>query len=117
MGRRQQLLVTPQALAGRRARANMTPEEKRLAKIRMRVRLYGLSVYEAEQMVLSQGGTCKLCPKVISLDNGHQSQIDHDHQTGRVRGILCAACNRAVEGYLHLKAAGADVEAYVAGRD
>ena len=117
MGRRLQLLATPQALAGRRARAKMTPEEKRLAKIRMRVRLYGLTVYEAEQLVIAQAGTCALCPEAISLDNGYRSHIDHDHETGRVRGILCAPCNRAVEGFLRLKALGANVEAYVAGRN
>lgn len=117
MGRKQQLLATPQALWGRRMREQQTEDEKRLAKIRQRVRLYGLTVYEAEQLVLAQDGTCALCPEVISLDNGYKSHIDHDHQTGRVRGILCAPCNKAVEGYLRLKALGANVEAYVAGRN
>ena len=54
---------------------------------------YGLTAQDYDQMLLLQGGGCKLC--------GHKAvknrlPVDHDHTTGRVRGILCTPCNRAV---------------------
>ena len=42
-----------------------------------------------------QGGRCKIC-------GVHQSEIkrslcvDHDHETGKVRGLLCGKCNTAI---------------------
>ena len=41
-----------------------------------------------------QGGTCLLCN--IPLANNNPC-LDHDHQTGRIRGVLCGNCN-GIEG-------------------
>ncbi|MEW1569582.1 endonuclease domain-containing protein [Streptomyces sp. NPDC093509] len=47
-------------------------------------------------LVDALGTVCHLC--------GHYpvSMIDHDHQTGEVRGLLCACCNRVLEECPHL---------------
>jgi hypothetical protein len=40
-------------------------------------------------MIEAQGGTCAVCP-------GEPQHVDHDHETGLVRGILCFNCNQAL---------------------
>jgi hypothetical protein len=54
---------------------------------------YGISVADYEEMRQKQGGRCKICkrpPKKFKL------AVDHCHKTGKVRGLLCASCNRAL---------------------
>lgn len=54
---------------------------------------YGLTPVQYDELLLAQGGACALCR---STDPQHWSgrfQVDHDHQTDAVRGLLCAPCN------------------------
>ncbi len=51
---------------------------------------YGLTIKQHKQMYLDQDGCCLLCDKPIEYSKVH---TDHDHSTGRVRGLLCARCN------------------------
>jgi hypothetical protein len=51
---------------------------------------YGVSADEVAEMVRQQGGTCAICRIKPAV------HVDHDHATGRVRGILCFACNRGL---------------------
>ena len=58
-----------------------------------RIRSYGISIDEFNQMMEDQGNKCYICDG----DNGHIALcIDHDHKTGKVRGLLCNKCNRAI---------------------
>lgn len=53
-------------------------------------RTFGLTLEEYEQLLAAQGGRCAICraePGNISLHG------DHDHETGRVGGLLCFRCN------------------------
>jgi hypothetical protein len=57
---------------------------------------YGVSLDGYRQMLTDQGGRCAVCG---TTDPGRQYDnwaVDHDHQTGRVRGLLCRACNTAL---------------------
>jgi hypothetical protein len=61
-------------------------------------RTYGITMDEYDTMYQNQKGVCKIC----SLPQKHKQHnrlcVDHDHQTGEVRGLLCDACNRGL-GY------------------
>ena len=58
---------------------------------------YGLTVEEYDAMVLAQGGKCAICGATrgskIGSKRDAKLNIDHDHQTGKVRGLLCHNCN------------------------
>lgn len=55
--------------------------------------LYGLSREDYEEMSSHQGHVCKICGK----DNGSMRlAVDPNHKTGKVRGLLCNTCNRAL---------------------
>ena len=49
-----------------------------------------LSYKEYQQLLLRQKGKCKICG---GISNGKRLSIDHDHQTGKIRGLLCDNCN------------------------
>jgi hypothetical protein len=53
-------------------------------------RLYGITLDIYDAMMIAQGGCCAICS--TSLDEGHL-HVDHDHETGEVRGLLCRSCN------------------------
>lgn len=48
---------------------------------------YGIGLTELETMIAAQDGLCALCGEEPAV------QVDHDHKTGKVRGILCDGCN------------------------
>lgn len=54
---------------------------------RVTAKRYGLPVDALDAMRSAQGGHCALCPAVERLE------VDHDHATGKVRGLLCRRCN------------------------
>lgn len=65
---------------------------------RATARRYGLTTDEVVAILDSQGGKCAVCG--TSRFDGRGPCVDHDHATGRVRGILCGRCNFSA-GLLH----------------
>lgn len=57
------------------------------------IRQYGITQVQYDQMFEAQCGVCLLCSKSEAVE-GRKLSIDHDHKTGKVRGLLCAFCNR-----------------------
>lgn len=53
---------------------------------------FDLTEDQFDALKLAQGGGCAICFKVVEASGRHLS-VDHDHVTGKVRGILCRACN------------------------
>ena len=51
---------------------------------------YGIDPDEAEKMLLTSDGYCQICKREYTLRGG---VIDHNHKTGKVRGVLCDRCN------------------------
>ena len=63
----------------------------RLKEREVKLRKYGITIEQFDIMMTLQNGVCALCkrpPKTYRLN------IDHDHVTGRVRGLLCYRCNK-----------------------
>ena len=55
---------------------------------------YGITYDEFDAIVESQGGACACCGRPFNPDpKMRDRQVDHDHGTGRMRGIVCAKCN------------------------
>jgi hypothetical protein len=52
---------------------------------------YGITLDEWMAMVAAVNGRCEICRKADEA-----LCVDHDHETGRVRGVLCRSCNRAI---------------------
>jgi len=50
-------------------------------------RRYGIGAADVEAMIEAQGRVCLICGR---SEPGH---VDHDHATGKVRGVLCFNCN------------------------
>jgi len=66
-------------------------------KIAIRKSKYNLTQFEYEQFLFNQKGNCAICPK--QLNNSTRDtvpHVDHNHKTGKVRGLLCGACNKAI---------------------
>jgi hypothetical protein len=59
---------------------------------------YGLTLEQYEQMLLAQNGVCAICkrPESVKVRGTLKSlHVDHNHETGQVRELLCGACNSA----------------------
>lgn len=55
---------------------------------------YGITRMEWRVMYGQQEGRCAICCEV--LDRGKKTHVDHDHKSGKVRGLLCGHCNVAI---------------------
>lgn len=53
---------------------------------------FGLSIDEYEELLAKQEGKCKICGALRS-SLGHRLAVDHNHETGEIRGLLCKSCN------------------------
>lgn len=71
------------------------PEVKRKARNKALKRKYGITLVQMNEMIDRQGGCCALCRAPFpSLEGKNVINVDHDHETGRIRGILCNTCNK-----------------------
>lgn len=58
---------------------------------------YGITQDDYNRMLEEQEGHCYICPSTSSQNlNNEYFDIDHDHKTGKVRGLLCHKCNKAL---------------------
>lgn len=55
---------------------------------------YGITESRKQEMVEAQKGLCAVCDSAFS--GSADTHVDHDHNTRKVRDILCGRCNRAL---------------------
>ncbi len=60
-------------------------------------RQYGISSVEFQELLAKQNGVCAICGGT-QADPARPLAVDHDHDTGRVRGLLCDPCNQGLGG-------------------
>ena len=52
---------------------------------------FNITIEEYDHILESQNHVCKICSQTCTQN--HRLSIDHDHTTGKVRGLLCNPCN------------------------
>ena len=60
---------------------------------------YGLDSEALSKFFHDRNSSCEICEKPVQLDTAGKNDsahIDHDHSTGKVRGLLCQSCNTSI---------------------
>ena len=57
---------------------------------------YGITPEDYDAMFDSQSGRCAICGTDRAGGSGDRLHVDHSHETGEVRGLLCGNCNRGI---------------------
>lgn len=66
-------------------------EVKLLYKNQRFTKKYSITLDDYKQILEKQNGVCGVCKQ--SEPSGRMLAVDHDHETGKVRGLLCTRCN------------------------
>lgn len=74
-------------------RANKTPEKVRATRLK---RQYGLSLADYAKMYSAQDGKCAICGTEKQSGGRNGLAVDHCHESGKVRKLLCSPCNTAL---------------------
>jgi len=78
----------------------LTEEQKRRKRRKRRESnlrdKYGLTLKQYDQFMHEQVGLCAICQQPFGDKRPH---VDHDHETGAVRGLLCHGCNTSLGGF------------------
>lgn len=77
----------------RKYRQERYDPEKRLKKLLSR---YDLTLEEYNTLSQKQNGCCAICGTTKGSKNGGRLVVDHCHESGNIRGLLCHSCNRGL---------------------
>lgn len=61
-----------------------------------RFKKLGVCNAKYHEILVSQKGGCAICKALLGSSRYTKFAVDHDHRTGRVRGLLCTNCNTAI---------------------
>jgi hypothetical protein len=88
---------TPQGLALKSAAAKRWYKtHAKAVRHRQLLRQYGLTIHQFNDLLSIQGYCCAICKGSTAAPQGRDWAVDHDHKTGKVRGLLCQWCNVAL---------------------
>ena len=60
---------------------------------------FGIGLEEYQAMFVAHGGVCAICKQPETAARGGKDlwlSVDHNHTTGKLRGLLCSNCNRGI---------------------
>lgn len=57
---------------------------------------YGITPEEYDKLYVAQDGKCAICEATRGSDTAEYLCVDHCHETGAIRGLLCNSCNRGI---------------------
>ncbi len=125
-------------LWAQRRRNNLTPEERESEanffstwrvgvgadKVRSAwlLKRYGVTPEWYDAKLIEQNGHCALCPAIVDerklgpssiISERKYLLVDHDHETGKARGLLCAKCNTALHRVEYIKDWAQEALAYL----
>ena len=84
------------------ARKNVSYHSRQSAQLAARkcnlMRMYGITIEQYDEMYDAQHGACGICER-HSTEFPQRLAVDHCHTTGRIRGLLCSYCNRALGAF------------------
>ena len=79
-----------------RRAANPEKYKEQLRRSRLK-NIYGLTIKEYDKMLQEQSNACAICKTTdTSSCRGGTFHVDHNHDTGKVRQLLCHKCNTAI---------------------
>ena len=74
----------------------LSPDKKKEFGRRVNLWKHGLSIADYDELLEKQDGVCAICGKPETYKENQNLAVDHDHETGRVRGLLCRKCNLGI---------------------
>jgi len=74
------------------------PGREKYLKFAHNLKKFGLTPPEYESLLKRQNGVCDICKRP---PNGTRLAVDHDHETGQVRGLLHKGCNLGIGNLNH----------------
>lgn len=85
-------------LSAQRARDERPEETSGYARQWLLLRQYGMTMDDYDKMFSEQNGVCAVCGRKQTHSPAHNGYlcVDHDHITGKIRGLLCRKCNMAL---------------------
>lgn len=69
------------------------PENGREMRLR---KAHGITIQQYDDLLASQNGRCACCGTDTPGGSSGWFHVDHDHESGGIRGLLCGACNMAI---------------------
>jgi hypothetical protein len=93
--------VTPEGKAYHKL-YDALPEVKVYNKTYRLKKKYDLTLEQHNEMLAKQNGCCAICKRPQS-EFKRELAVDHHHTTGKVRGLLCYACNTHIAGFDNMK--------------
>ena len=94
-----------EAVEARRVREEQEELEQRQQRKARKPPALEISLQDRERIIAEQGGACPICGVELGTLGKGKVHLDHNHETLKVRGVLCLYCNVAI-GHLRVDTLG-----------